>query len=41
VEAMETVPLAMASQPDMMTDQAPSMSAPAESASVELPATGE
>ncbi|MEJ6008736.1 hypothetical protein [Novosphingobium aquae] len=41
VETMETVPLAMASQPEMLTDQAPSFSAPAESASVELPATGE
>ncbi|WP_310533548.1 hypothetical protein [Novosphingobium sp.] len=41
VEIMETVPLAMASQPDMMSDQAPTMSAPTQSASVELPATGE
>ena len=41
VETMEMVPLAMASQPEMVTDQAPSMSAPAESTSVELPATGE
>ena len=41
VETMESVPLAMASQPEMLNDQAPSMSAPAESTSVELPATGD
>lgn len=36
METLESVPLAMASQPEMMTDQAPT-----ELASVELPATGE
>lgn len=41
VETMESAPLAMVSQPEMLSDQAPAMSAPSESASVELPATGE
>lgn len=40
VETMEAVPIAMASQPEMVTDQAPDM-APVESALIELPAAGE
>lgn len=41
VETVETAPIAMASQPELMAEPAPTVSVPSEAPSVELPSTDE